>query len=522
VRTARHTGGMGNGTSRLTVAALLLALAPFASAQEAAHPAGCLALAGSVSRELMQRPIGLDPGAGRLHQEVTTRSREAQRYYDQGLAYLASYVWVEAARSFHQALRRDPDLAMAELGLARAYENAEALDEAATHLSRAEELAQGPAVPERERLWIRLGRQQHDAIHAPAEEQQERLLAYRGALDGLIAMDPSDPHAWVLRGNAEEPGAWGRGQAGGVGSIAYYEAALRRDPNHLGAHHFLAHSYENIGRHEAAADYARRYAADAPGVAHAQHMLGHVLPRQGKWREARTQFVKADGLERAYYRAEGIDPAEDWHHGHNLHLLAVVNLQLGDRAEAERYLREAFDLDERGVFAGVYAGPYVQFLLLGGRNQEALAAAAGIESEPTTAAQVIGAALTGEALLGLGREADARAALERAERRRAAAAAELADTRYQVFLPTVVGPYVEVLRGRLLLRGERPEEGDEVLLALARREVGDNPRLDAWASGLMRVERARADAEALGRTGLAAELARTVAPLSPPGGQASR
>ncbi len=46
---------------------------------------------------------------------------EAQRFYDQGLAYLHNYVWIEAARSFHQALESDANLALAHVGLSYAY-----------------------------------------------------------------------------------------------------------------------------------------------------------------------------------------------------------------------------------------------------------------------------------------------------------------------------------------------------------------------------------------------------------------
>ncbi|MBI3302895.1 MAG: hypothetical protein HYZ72_12590, partial [Deltaproteobacteria bacterium] len=240
-----------------------------ALAQDTGHP-GHTALAGSVSRELMERPVSLTEAAGRLHQKVSTDSAEAQAYYDQGFAYLASYVWVEAARAFHEALRRDPELAMAHLGLAKAYAGADALDDVRRHLQKATELAATGKVTPKEAKWIALGVQQMEAIHAPAQERAAQHLAYKQAIDALIAMDPDDPHAWVLRGNAEEAGAWGRGQAGGVGSIAYYEAALRRDPENLAAHHFLVHSYENIGRHATAAEHGRAYAAAAAGVPHAQ------------------------------------------------------------------------------------------------------------------------------------------------------------------------------------------------------------------------------------------------------------
>ncbi len=76
---------------------------------------------GPVPLEILQRPVTLRTGIGALHEKVSTQSPEAQSFYDQGLAYLHSYVWIEAARSFHQALRADRNLAMAYLGLTDAF-----------------------------------------------------------------------------------------------------------------------------------------------------------------------------------------------------------------------------------------------------------------------------------------------------------------------------------------------------------------------------------------------------------------
>src|SRR5438477_6119234 len=77
--------------------------------------------AGPVPREILDRPVPLRIGIGKVHEKVSTSSAEAQSFYDQGLAYLHSFVWIEAIRSFHQALRADPNLAMAYLGLADGY-----------------------------------------------------------------------------------------------------------------------------------------------------------------------------------------------------------------------------------------------------------------------------------------------------------------------------------------------------------------------------------------------------------------
>ena len=70
---------------------------------------------GYVPREILERPVKIRKGTGRVHETVRTSSPAAQVFYDQGLAYLHSYVWVEAARCLNQVLRLDPNVTMAHL-----------------------------------------------------------------------------------------------------------------------------------------------------------------------------------------------------------------------------------------------------------------------------------------------------------------------------------------------------------------------------------------------------------------------
>src|SRR5437773_6739184 len=108
--------------------------------------------AGPVPLEILQRPVTLRTGIGELHEKVSTRSPEAQSFYDQGLAYVHSYVWIEAARSFHQALRLDPNLAMAYLGLTDAFIGLQDVATARATLESAKALEKG--MSERERVWL--------------------------------------------------------------------------------------------------------------------------------------------------------------------------------------------------------------------------------------------------------------------------------------------------------------------------------------------------------------------------------
>src|SRR6266705_562017 len=71
--------------------------------------------------QIAARPVPLRTGIGSAHDPVGTRSKNAQAFYDQGLAYLHSYVWLEAARSFNHALTLDPTLAVAHAMLSIAY-----------------------------------------------------------------------------------------------------------------------------------------------------------------------------------------------------------------------------------------------------------------------------------------------------------------------------------------------------------------------------------------------------------------
>ena len=235
---------------------IVLASVPAIAEDRAADPhAACAAPPVSVDPAMLERPTALVPGIGTLSQKVTAKTPAVQALYDQGLAYLHSYVWIEAARSFHQALREDPDCAMAWMGLARAEQGLNRDSESQAAIAKAKSLE--TKVTESERRHIELRAQQIDAQLAPADKESQKHDAYKRAIEKAIAADPSDAELWILRGNAEEPGPWGRGQAGGIGAIAFYEAALARYPGHLGAHHYLVHAYENVGRHADAAEHGK-------------------------------------------------------------------------------------------------------------------------------------------------------------------------------------------------------------------------------------------------------------------------
>src|SRR6476619_3878505 len=65
-------------------------------------------------------PAQLTPNLCVVTYRVSTSSPECQAFFDQGLGYYYSYVWMEAARCFETAAKHDPSCALARWGLSKA------------------------------------------------------------------------------------------------------------------------------------------------------------------------------------------------------------------------------------------------------------------------------------------------------------------------------------------------------------------------------------------------------------------
>jgi tetratricopeptide (TPR) repeat protein len=467
-RYPRHCGFL------LAVGILLLIIPTTIFAQADAH-AGHAAV-GWIPEEILSHPVALRTGIGFYHEKVTTSSALAQKFYDQGVAYLHSYVWIEAARSFHQALRSDPKMAMAYLGLSYAYSPID-YRAARAALDQAESLS--TAVDDRERRRMAIRRAQLDAMaDAGNAEAIPKLLAFRQEIDGALAAYPDDVELLLLRGHAEEPTPFGDGQGCVASAIAYYRRALAISPDNFAAHHFLAHCYENQGTFSDALEQARIYAQMAPQIPHAQHMFGHELRCVGRTEEAIQFFLKAETIENAYYRRENIPPSLDWHHAHNLSLLASAYQYQGQLHLAERYFAAERRLTPFTEYAAFNRKDWPEFLLNRGDFGRALEAAKGMAGSASVLSRVTGHCLAGIALIALHRSGEAGAELDAAETE--VKALNRADT-------AAVSPYLDLLK---------------LALMLARGSLADAPALverisqytrratsaDSWSQGLFRVE----------------------------------
>lgn len=313
--------------SRLISGVLVVALlARFATAAAPPRPGERMPLTNLAPARLVLEQC-------QLRYRISTQSPTCQDYFDQGLGYLYSYVWMEAARSFETALRHDPHCPMACWGLARALERWGKGDPAKA-LLRAWELKDHASGREQMLLKAMMQEKGHLPGVGDGEQRKQKAIA---TLDELIALHEDDEEAWFYRAQL----AGGSGLFGGkASSVPFYKALLRINPLHPGANHELLHFYENFRRPALGWPHAEAYIVSSPGLPHAFHMQAHLATRLGRWGKTSDRSARAIELQRAYHRRENVQPKDDWQYSHHLETLLVSLTHDGRYTEARGIVEE--------------------------------------------------------------------------------------------------------------------------------------------------------------------------------------
>lgn len=294
------------------------------------------------------------PGLCTYHAPVATRSAECQRFCDQAAGYYYSYVWMEAARSYEQAIQHDPECASAWLGLSKALDkwgrsktpSAEPLlalagavvkgklpdyyDQAPKDfaLNQAKRLL--PKASHRERLLITAKLQERGMW--PDVKPDERKKKATQTLDELLALYEDDEEGWFARAQIAE---------GTHGPAPFYKALLKINPYHPGANHEFVHFYEQIRRPALGWPYAEKYMESSPLIPHAFHMQAHLAMRVGKWTTTTDWSARAYQLEKEYHRVQGVTAKDDHQFNHHMESLTKALVHDGRFAEAEAVKKEA-------------------------------------------------------------------------------------------------------------------------------------------------------------------------------------
>lgn len=289
----------------------------------------------------------LIPGLGQHHHTISTNNPEAQRFFDQGLALVFGFNHEEAARSFRQASKLDPQSAMAFWGIALALGPCINLDVDPPHEKAAYEAVQkalslAPGATERERAYIQALAKRYSSD--PEVDLRKLDMEYANAMRELSKQYPDDLDAATLYAESlMDLHPWklwdleGRPTKGTEEIVVVLESVLRRDPNHLGANHYYIHATEASSHPEWALVSAKRLETLAPEAGHLVHMPAHTYMRVGDYSAAAHSTAAGAEIDRVYLRKSGTTGSmyDMMYYCHNLHFLAASSSMEGNFAHAK-------------------------------------------------------------------------------------------------------------------------------------------------------------------------------------------
>lgn len=296
-------------------------------------------------------PVALSPGLGNINHPVSTSNADAQKFFNQGLAYLYGFNHEEAIRSFKQAAKLDSQLAMAYWGTSLALGSnynvqaeGPALVQAYSELQKA--IALAPKASDHERAYIEaLSKRYSSDVQA---DQTKLAVDYKNAMGELAKRYPDDLDAATLYAesmmNLRPWKLWsndGKPAPETLEIVAVLEGVLRRNPNHTGANHYYIHAVEASTTAERALPSAARLGKIAPKAGHLVHMPSHIYVRTGDYGEAAQSNVDAIAADREYISKTGAQGLYTMmYYNHNIHFLAAANAMKGRYADSIKAARE--------------------------------------------------------------------------------------------------------------------------------------------------------------------------------------
>jgi tetratricopeptide (TPR) repeat protein len=346
-------------------------------------------------------------GLGKYHRTISTKSPEAQRYFDQGMNFLWGFNLHEAERSFEEGAKLDPQCAMLEWGAAMSlgpHYNVPALPPrtvaANAHAQKALTLLAG-ATPTERSLVEAVAKRYSDPAPTTPEDQKKLDQAYADAMKALMDQYPNDDDVaalwcesmmdlrpWDLWTQDQKP------QPGTLEMIAVLEKILARTPEHPGANHYYIHAVEPGPHPEKGLAAADRLKKLDSTVGHLTHMPSHIYEKVGRYDDARAANARALEKDKAYEaKANPMQPESFYpmYTAHNAQFLSWTAMSQGRSADAIRYAKEALGkmppemLDMMPGFDGILSLPdmaYVRF----GKWDEILAQPAPPKYYPFVAA----------------------------------------------------------------------------------------------------------------------------------------
>jgi tetratricopeptide (TPR) repeat protein len=230
-----------------------------------------------------------DQKLGKVH-FATSCNETAQRRFDRAMRYQHSFWYSESKGIYEEAIKADPDCAIAYWGIALSLLNnphsAVPAPNLPLGLAAIEKAKAIGAKTERERDYIdALAVMYVDYGNTP---QQARVQSYLKKMEALAAKYPGDDEAQIFYAitlNVSASPA-DKTYANQLKGAAILEPIWQRQPQHPGVAHYLIHLYDYPAIADKGLGAALRYSKIAPNAPHAQHMPSHIFTRVGYWKES--------------------------------------------------------------------------------------------------------------------------------------------------------------------------------------------------------------------------------------------
>jgi peroxiredoxin len=280
---------------------------------------------------------------GKVEFDLTSNSRQAKKFFIQGLGQLHGFWYFEAERSFRQCAALDDSCAIAYWGMAQA--NIENEERARGFL--AEAIRRMKPVTEREQLYIKsfaayLGIpdtvEELDKIDdlktfTPKGKKPDRCKNYVTKLEELILAYPDDIEAKAyLLVTLWQNTRKGVPLTSTFAADAIAQQIFDKNPIHP-AHHFRIHIWDRR-KASTALDSAAMCGFTAPTIAHMWHMPGHIYDKEKRYADAAWHQEASARTDHRHMMEDRVLPDQIHNYAHNNEWLTRTLTHLGRISDA--------------------------------------------------------------------------------------------------------------------------------------------------------------------------------------------
>ncbi|MCG8648601.1 MAG: peroxiredoxin family protein [Pirellulales bacterium] len=304
---------------------------------------------GEAFNEGPRQAAELIPGMAKIDFPTSAKNEITQKFIEQGISQLHGFWYLEAERSFRQAAKEEPELAISYWGMALANTNN---DQRARGLIDEAMKRRNENTTRREKLYIealdrfvpkkkKKSKDDKDSQAAPSKEEREkereerkkRAERYLADLERILHEFPDDVEAkamlavqlWIFEG-------YGVKMASRYAASALIGEVFEQNPMHP-AHHYLIHLWDGH-RPQNALESAARCGPSSPGIAHMWHMPGHIYSKLKRYGDAAWQQEASARVDHAHMIRARLIPDQIHNYAHNNEWLTRNLLHVGRVREA--------------------------------------------------------------------------------------------------------------------------------------------------------------------------------------------